>query len=75
MRTFLFMLLAIGAAVGGFALYLRMQTPVHRGQRGEVITPQAIDPNAETAGSMGPGDAPWVKVLDRLGRLSYRFRA
>ena len=60
MRTFLFMILALGSAAGGFALYLRLQQPPAPLAAGQISpSPQAIDRHAPVIGDIGGGSRPW----------------
>ncbi|MDB5297870.1 MAG: hypothetical protein JWO31_3853, partial [Phycisphaerales bacterium] len=75
-RTILLMLGVLAASAGGFYVYVRTQAPAPRATKTVAPPPpQPIDRDAGTAGSMGPGDKPWVKVFDSDKKLSYQFRA
>jgi hypothetical protein len=76
MRTFLLMFMAVGLAAAAFAIYLHNQGPLQKPPPDQVASGNlGFDPDAETAGDVGPGQKPWIRVLDSLRRLQYRFRA
>jgi lipopolysaccharide export system protein LptA len=70
------MFLALGVAAGAFVIYLKSQGTLRTAPTREASSEgQQIDLNAETAGDLGPGKRPWIRVYGSDGRLQYRFGA
>src|SRR5947209_6004223 len=77
MRSILLLLGTLLLAVGGFVAYRVSQpTPQILKQKPRETTPIDIEGGApRVLEKIAPGDRPWIRNIDRQGRLASRFRA
>jgi lipopolysaccharide export system protein LptA len=73
-------LLVVGTLVFTFGVFLtyRLLQPVPKRVPGgpvQAVQPVSVSPKAPRVGPAGQGDRPWIRNIDRLGRLASQFKA
>ena len=75
MRTYLLIFATLGLLGSAFFFYWRSQPPALM-QKDEVKAVEtAPSPSTPSINKIGPGDRPWVRMIDSTGRVSSQYRA
>jgi lipopolysaccharide export system protein LptA len=77
MRSFILIFSTIAVTFGGFLTYRVLQPASPRALSAAGLAPQIVPVHGTEprVGGAGRGDRPWIRNIDRLGRLASRFKA